>query len=795
LPQWFVLYSFYIPLAETNGSGVITDLRNFVKVQKGILDLDGVSWDIRTVDGDVHAQNLYGDGSNITGIQAQVGSTSSQYMLGSAGTPGQGFSINPYEQLDFENEVYFGSATRPFIWQKIYGQGAITSINLILRTVGSPDDNVFVEIQTDNAWFPSGTVVAWGTSQNIPYTDISSTFDEETFNFTGCTLEEWVPYHVVIKRDGSNSDVNRYFAGRTILTGTFIGSAILNNGTSWVWASGDLFIKIPGYTIVTPSNAVDNTNFIGVLQLAGSAGDIRTFNKDYDNNQSGLTAGEFYGLGDNGTFVVWGIFKAISTTEIAFNVLKASISNLGTLGTFWESVDALTPVRIGTKIDTTQVENNGTTVGNYAETRIGYSTTYRKTGQSITIAGSDQTIKSISAYLYKNGTASGNLTMKIYSDTSGTLVATSQNTISEASASTTPSYFTFSFNNEALPAGVYYVSLETDKADDTSNFINWLANTGNQYTWGISYYINSSDSWVTGSSWYDKQFTIQTQLVEDGSEFFKSDVSDPSKSYFNGFTLASKGVGEVGQVITNGIVDGLSDLSPGEVHYLSDPWYDNIVPGTAIQQLTKNYTTSNLYLGYATSLDRVGQNFLTNSTDGVLNSITVALIKVNSPTSNITCKVYEADKLTLVGTATNEITPAEVTTSVADYTFNFDELILDTDTEYFYELDTSALSTNHYYRVYGVNSNAYTDGNSWRYVNGTWTANTQDCYFDIDMSTWDYYFAKVSTEKGKNELQLGIALSETELYLQTWSISNKATSITMSRLNTTASGGVIINHW
>jgi len=72
--------------------------------------------------------------------------------------------------------------------------------------------------------------------------------------------------------------------------------------------------------------------------------------------------------------------------------------------------------------------------------------------------------------------------MKIYSDTSGTLVATSQNTISEASASTTPSYFTFSFNNEALPAGVYYVSLETDKADDTSNFINWLANTGNQYT-------------------------------------------------------------------------------------------------------------------------------------------------------------------------------------------------------------------------------------------------------------------------------------------------------------------------
>lgn len=71
----------------------------------------------------------------------------------------------------------------------------------------------------------------------------------------------------MIKRSGANSDINYYEVGRTFLTSDFIGSPQRSNG-SWYGIGGDLFLKIPGYTIATPSNSVDNTNFIGVLQTA-----------------------------------------------------------------------------------------------------------------------------------------------------------------------------------------------------------------------------------------------------------------------------------------------------------------------------------------------------------------------------------------------------------------------------------------------------------------------------------------------------------------------------------------------
>jgi hypothetical protein len=73
--------------------------------------------------------------------------------------------------------------------------------------------------------------------------------------------------------------------------------------------------------------------------------------------------------------------------------------------------------------------------------------------------------------------------MKVYSDTSGTLVATSSNTISESTDLTASQVtdVTFNFANESLPIGTYYVRIETDRANSTTNYTNWIMRTDDEY--------------------------------------------------------------------------------------------------------------------------------------------------------------------------------------------------------------------------------------------------------------------------------------------------------------------------
>lgn len=106
-------------------------------------------------------------------------------MLGASGTAGQGFSLNAYEQTGMDSTVYFGRAANPEVSQSFYGQDVdIANLSIALIKIGSPDDVVVVEIQTDNAGSPSGILVGSGNSDNISYIDVNATLSENIVLFS-----------------------------------------------------------------------------------------------------------------------------------------------------------------------------------------------------------------------------------------------------------------------------------------------------------------------------------------------------------------------------------------------------------------------------------------------------------------------------------------------------------------------------------------------------------------------------------------------------------------------------------
>lgn len=307
----------YIPLAESNGAGAITDLRVNIEYKKALQNLDWIVWDINTT-WDLHAAFLFGDGSNITGLQAEVASTSVNYMLWSSWDVAKWYSLWNYEQLEVwtSNDVW--STAQPEVAQSFYAQDVdITTLKLMIKKVSSPSDNVFVEIQTDNAGVPSGSVVTNWTSNNVNYTTLTTSFVETTFTFASVpTLTAETLYHIVVKRSGATDAVN-YYAVESAWSNVQIGTASLNTG-SWANTTDDLYFKLAtGYKLAI----LWGLNFIWICQISGIPGQIRKFNKDYDNNQIGLIPWNFYRY-NVATWVLeaWSDFKAISETEVVYEM-------------------------------------------------------------------------------------------------------------------------------------------------------------------------------------------------------------------------------------------------------------------------------------------------------------------------------------------------------------------------------------------------------------------------------------------------------------------------------------------
>lgn len=118
---------------------------------------------------------------------------------------------------------------------KVTGQNYyIKTVNARMRTVGSPSDQVFITINTNNpsGEIPTNTVLA--TSNNV--TIVTET--DYTFTFsTPVELTDNVQYWFVFKRTGSADDTN-YFRNITTSSNTYANGRWARNAGSYDWSEG-----------------------------------------------------------------------------------------------------------------------------------------------------------------------------------------------------------------------------------------------------------------------------------------------------------------------------------------------------------------------------------------------------------------------------------------------------------------------------------------------------------------------------------------------------------------------------
>jgi len=143
------------------------------------------------------------------------------YVAGESITAGQAVSIvDPLWQMGRENiasgaTVAFGDTTgKARRALRIKPQSAVTiaSVDVWLRKVGSPSDNITIEIQTETSGSPSGTAVTNGTSGTLAGTGLTTNrFIRYTLTFaTPPSLSSGTNYWVVIKRSGAADGSNYY---------------------------------------------------------------------------------------------------------------------------------------------------------------------------------------------------------------------------------------------------------------------------------------------------------------------------------------------------------------------------------------------------------------------------------------------------------------------------------------------------------------------------------------------------------------------------------------------------------
>lgn len=214
--------------------------------------------------------------------------------------------------------------------------------------------------------------------------------------------------------------------------------------------------------------------------------------------------------------------------------------------------------------------------------RIGYNTTYVGSWQSFTAPTwfNSSVITSISLKLSKWWSPTWNLTLKIYSNTSWTLLATSTNTISSSTLPSSPSWsdFIFNFNNISLSAWTYYLALETDAGNSTTNFVIWMSSTTDVYSGWTSYYISIWNVW-NATATTDKVFTINTS--EDIAKVYLTNAWNANKLWIIWYSAESASLWALIKINSYWNNNYQSGLTPQTDYYLwNTPWSISSTPWT-----------------------------------------------------------------------------------------------------------------------------------------------------------------------------------------------------------------------
>lgn len=203
---------------------------------------------------------------------------------------------------------------------------------------------------------------------------------------------------------------------------------------------------------------------------------------------------------------------------------------------------------------------------------IWYDTTNQKAWQWYT--SSWWLLTQIWCRLQKSWTPTGNITCVVRNTASGswTIVATSTNTIAESTLTTW--YWgiqNFTFNNVDLAPWTYFIELQVDRGNSTTNYSTWVFISSSPYAWGTLYTINSA--WTRTSIAIDHAFTVTaTALTEAGTKVYKANSQSTT---FNKVLWAVKST-VVADATFNWVIwlnaAWYTWLTIWEVYYLKDDW-------------------------------------------------------------------------------------------------------------------------------------------------------------------------------------------------------------------------------
>jgi len=131
------------------------------------------------------------------------------------------------------------------------GGWTVGEIQIRVKTVGSPADGVKVELRSDAAGAPSGTIL---DSATVAAGSISDQLDWITFALANTVaLSAGVTYWIVVERTGANSNTDYYVVDVDEQLGYGAGALLLWTGAAWVSraTNADLAFQVWGHRETT----------------------------------------------------------------------------------------------------------------------------------------------------------------------------------------------------------------------------------------------------------------------------------------------------------------------------------------------------------------------------------------------------------------------------------------------------------------------------------------------------------------------------------------------------------------
>jgi len=194
---------------------------------------------------------------------------SQKVYFGEAAAQNEAVSIEDQTNVEGGSDADFGrDATSQGVFQaQSFVAGNVPtafSMTVSLQKVGAPTDNAIIEIQTDNAGSPSGTVVTNGTSNTVAGTGLGLTYSDESFTWASVpVLVAGDKHWIVLKRDGANSDTNYYQVEFSSVV-AFRSGQMKKYTTSWTTNVGnddDMVFAITGVDGVAVLANIDTYNY------------------------------------------------------------------------------------------------------------------------------------------------------------------------------------------------------------------------------------------------------------------------------------------------------------------------------------------------------------------------------------------------------------------------------------------------------------------------------------------------------------------------------------------------------